>query len=498
MNLSELLQRCCDNKLIVSMVGGGGKTTTMYWIAGQCAARGKRVLVTTTTHIGRPEKYYAETAEQVRNLWHQKRYAVIGKPEGPKLIFPDQALYDELAAEADLVLIEADGAKRLPVKIPNATEPVITADTGLVIGAIGISALGQKLADICFRYESDGAWLEEGPDAVLDERIAAKILASERGSRQYVGDRDFIALLNQCDNDERIARAKVIEAELETKGIPVIISSGYRRRMNQPIVVKGGGDVATGTIRALWRQGYPVIVLEAERPSAVRRMVSVSEAVFDRVTTVEGMKAVLIEKPEEAYELLERGIVPVLVDPEGKSLAEFKPWALIDATLAKHVITTTMDMAPLVIGLGPGFEAGRNAHYVVETNRGEELGRIISEGLPMANTGVPGEVGGYTLERVLRAPEAGVFRTIREIGEPCTAGEVVAYIEGLDGERHDVVTQIDGFLRGFLRDGHQVIKGFKVGDVDPRTEELANCGRITDKSNKIGGSVLELIQGHDL
>lgn len=498
MNLHDITQRCCDHKQIVCLVGGGGKTTTMFHLASECAGRGKKVLVTTTTHIFKPDDHYAMTDAEARALWAAGTYAVIGTPVADsKLSMPAPELYESLAEDADLVLIEADGSKRLPAKIPNSTEPVIPADCNLVLGVMGMSALGRELRECCFRFDDPEtrAWLGLPEDAVMDEETAARILASERGTRQYASACEYIVLLNQCDSPEVLARAEVIQALLAAEGITAIPTS-HEVSIPGLIVVRGGGDVATGTIHALWSHGYPVMVLEAEKPAAVRRRVSVCEAVYDGSATVEGMTAVLISCPEHAAGVIEAGRVPVLVDREAKCLARMKPAVLIDATLAKHVITTTIDMAPLTIGLGPGFVAGENADYVVETMRGDDLGKIIAEGPTMRNTGVPGNVGGYTLQRVLRAPEAGAFRSVKKLGDPVQAGEIIGYIIDEEGAKHPIRPEISGFLRGWLRDWHQVIKGFKVGDVDPRMSELDNLDRITDKSNRIGESVLTIVQNY--
>lgn len=259
------------------------------------------------------------------------------------------------------------------------------------------------------------------------------------------------------------------------------------------IVVRGGGDLATGTIHRLWSAGLRVLVLEAEHPAAIRRQVSLCEAVYEGETTVEGLRAVRVESLEAAEAVWAENAVPVLVDPKGSCLKQARPAVLIDAIIAKKNLGTTREMAPLTIALGPGFVAGRDVDVVVETKRGHKLGRIIREGAAAPNSGVPGIIGGYGAERVIHAPEAGIFRNRHAIADLVTAGETIAVIETLDGNTVPVTTQIDGILRGLLRDGYPVTRGFKVADVDPRRSELENCFLISDKARCIAGSVLELV-----
>lgn len=258
------------------------------------------------------------------------------------------------------------------------------------------------------------------------------------------------------------------------------------------IIVRGGGDLATGTIHRLWSAGFPVLVLETPNPAAIRRQVSVCEAVYDGEAVVEGMKAVCIEDFREAAQVIKKGDVPVLIDAEGESIEELKPRVVVDAILAKVNLGTRKDMASLTIALGPGFEAGIDADYVIETKRGHNLGRIIRQGSAFPNTGIPGGIGGYTKERVIHSKQAGIFRNIRKIGDIVEAGEEIARIECEDGNRYMILATIDGMIRGLLRDGYPIPKGFKVADIDPRKEELKNCFTISDKARCIAGSVLEL------
>ena len=263
-------------------------------------------------------------------------------------------------------------------------------------------------------------------------------------------------------------------------------------RMTDWIIVRGAGDISTGTIHRLFRAGFPVLALETARPSAIRRRVAFSEAVYDGSATVEGVTAVKIADAGEASAVIARGGVPLLTDPAGGSIQKFKPAVVVDAILAKRNLGTTLDMAPLTIALGPGFEAGRDVHYVIETMRGHDLGRIIASGHAAANTGVPGLIGGYGAERVIHAPAAGVFHMLRDIGSAVDANEIIGIVTSSDGDV-PVRTAIAGILRGILRDGYPVPSGFKLADVDPRLEERKNCTTISDKARCIAGSVLELV-----
>ena len=258
--------------------------------------------------------------------------------------------------------------------------------------------------------------------------------------------------------------------------------------MKDIVIVRGAGDISTGTIHRLFRAGFPVLALESAQPSAIRRRVAFSEAVYDGAATVEGVTAVKIADLGQVDEALARGFVPLLVDPSGESIHALHPAAVVDAILAKRNLGTTLDMADLTIALGPGFEAGRDAQFVIETMRGHDLGRIITSGFALPNTGVPGVIGGYGAERVIHAPAAGVFHMLRDIGSTLAAGETIGAVDGVP-----VTTKIAGILRGVLRDGCCVTAGFKLADVDPRLEELKNCFTISDKARCIAGSVLELV-----
>lgn len=272
------------------------------------------------------------------------------------------------------------------------------------------------------------------------------------------------------------------------------------------IVVRGAGDLATGTIHRLKKAGFRLLVLEAEHPAAIRRQVALSEAVYAgsaRVEDVEAMRMdVDLAEKKNRKELLEQEMeriwkkdgVPVLVDPAGLSIAALRPAVVVDAILAKKNLGTTKEMAPLVIALGPGFTAGEDVDVIIETKRGHNLGRVIRSGSAVPNTGIPGIIGGYGKERVMHAQAEGILRNAASIGDIVEARAVIAEIETENGTV-PVEASLSGLLRGLIRDGYPVTKGFKIADIDPRKEELQNCFTISDKARCIAGSVLEVICG---
>ena len=272
------------------------------------------------------------------------------------------------------------------------------------------------------------------------------------------------------------------------------------------IVVRGAGDLATGTIHRLKKAGFRLLVLEAEHPAAIRRQVALSEAVYAGSARVEDVEAVRMDvdlaEKKNRKELLEPEMeriwkkdgVPVLVDPAGLSIAALRPAVVVDAILAKKNLGTTKEMAPLVIALGPGFTAGEDVAVVIETKRGHNLGRVIRSGSAVPNTGIPGIIGGYGKERVMHAQAEGILRNAASIGDIVEARAVIAEIETENG-MVPVEASLSGLLRGLIRDGYPVTKGFKIADIDPRKEELQNCFTISDKARCIAGSVLEVICG---
>ena len=249
--------------------------------------------------------------------------------------------------------------------------------------------------------------------------------------------------------------------------------------MMKPIIVRGGGDLATGTIYRLSKSGYSVIVLESQKPSAIRRQVSFCQAVYESIMEVEGMVCTKVETIEEALEKAKPGKPMLLVDEEAHCLKKYHPEILIDGILAKKNLGTRREMADMTIALGPGFEAGKDVDYVIETKRGHYLGKIIEKGFAIPNTGVPGIIGGYGKERVIHAPCRGIFHQHHEIG-------IV-----------EVRTEISGVLRGIIQNGYEVTEHFKTADVDPRKESREYCALISDKARCIAGSVLELVCAYE-
>ena len=254
------------------------------------------------------------------------------------------------------------------------------------------------------------------------------------------------------------------------------------------LIVRGGGDLASGVIHRLYRCGYQVLVLECERPSAIRRKVSFGEAVYDGTSSVEGVTGRLITDLSECQNVWDNGEIPILVDESGEAAKELKPDALIDAILAKRNLGTAREMAPLTVGLGPEFEAGKDVDFVIETQRGHDLARIISTGPATPNTGVPGIIAGYGKERVIHSPAAGVMHNCSQIGDIVEKGQIIAMVD-----ETPVYASLTGVLRGIIRDGYRVPKGMKIADIDPRKEQKKNCNTISDKARCIAGSVVEVL-----
>ena len=303
-------------------------------------------------------------------------------------------------------------------------------------------------------------------------------------------------------------------------------------KKNLLIICRGAGDLATGIIHRLHRAGHRVIALETDYPAAIRRQVSFCEAVYDGSAAVEGVTARLVPALADAETdtetcsgindtpaahivsekwdssaieaVLEAGEVPLLIDPKGESIALLKPDVVVDAIIAKKNLGTTIDMAPLVIGVGPGFTAGQDVHLVIESMRGHNLARIITDGMAQPNTGVPGNIAGFTSERVIHAPAAGYIHDVRKIGDIVQKGDEIARIypdkESYDNALSEYVpvnATITGIIRGLIREGYCFREGFKIADIDPRESELTNCFTISDKARNIAGSVLEAVSAFE-
>jgi xanthine dehydrogenase accessory factor len=254
------------------------------------------------------------------------------------------------------------------------------------------------------------------------------------------------------------------------------------------VIVRGGGDVASGTIHKLHRSGFKVLVLETDYPTSIRRNVCYSEAIYTDKITIENATAIKVNDLNEILKCWQNNKIPIAVDPQGKFIEMLKPKVLVDAIIAKKNLGTKINMAEITVALGPGFEAGKDVHAVIETMRGHNLGRLILKGEAMKNTGIPGEIGGYSKERVIYSPANGIIQNVREIGDFVSSDEILAYVDDVE-----IKAEISGLLRGIIRDGSKIEEGLKIADVDPRCNELRNCYTISDKARNIAGGVLEAI-----
>ncbi len=262
--------------------------------------------------------------------------------------------------------------------------------------------------------------------------------------------------------------------------------------MQRTVLIRGGGDLASGVAFRLHRSGMQVVITELAQPLAIRRLVSFAEAIYSGETQVEAVAARRVHAVEGVQDSWGEGVIPVIVDPECRILGELvrssTPVAvLVDARMAKGPPYLELECAPLVIGLGPGFVAGENCHAVIETNRGHYLGRVIWEGSAIPDTKVPEGFGEQYRDRVLRSPAAGIFKTQVEICERLNTGDIIAEVDG-----HQILAPFKGVLRGLLHSDLWVEKGYKVGDVDPR-DDPDYCRLVSDKSLAIAGGVLEAI-----
>jgi len=253
------------------------------------------------------------------------------------------------------------------------------------------------------------------------------------------------------------------------------------------VIIRGGGDLATGVAVRLFRAGFSVIILEIDQPTVIRLPVSFARAIYEGKAIVEGIEAVLIPSWKKAKDTIKQGKIPVLIDPEGYCIERLSPAILVDAILAKRNLGTKIDRAPLVIGLGPGFTAGKDVDVVIETKRGHSLGRVYYQGQAAPDTGVPGEVGGESKRRLLRAPAEGKIVPLHQIGDLVKAEEIIAEVEGVS-----LKAEISGVLRGLIYPQSWVARGMKVGDIDPRGIRDF-CFTVSDKARSLGGAVLEAI-----
>jgi len=256
------------------------------------------------------------------------------------------------------------------------------------------------------------------------------------------------------------------------------------------VLIQGGGDLASGVAYTLHRCGMSVVILEIPHPLCVRRTVSFAQAVIDKEILIEGVKAVFAESPKDIQRIHSNNHIPVCVMPLPDAIDALRPETLVNATMAKRNNGMTRDLAPLTIALGPGFTAGKDVDVVVETNRGRNLGGLIHEGPAEANTGVPGKVMGYDVERVLRAPCDGAVRHVHDIGTVLKKGDIICYVD-----ETPVRCPFDGIVRGLIMDRIRVGKGLKIGDVDPRGIREC-CYTFSDKALAIGRAVNAAILFH--
>lgn len=268
-----------------------------------------------------------------------------------------------------------------------------------------------------------------------------------------------------------------------------------KREVRPWVLVRGAGDLATGVIVRLYRCGFRVITTECADPSAIRRKAALCEAVWRGTSKVEGVRCRCVSDVAQAAAVSRTGEVPLLVDERAACIGVLRPAAVVDAILAKHNLGTDRSLAQITIGIGPGFTAGEDVDAVVETMRGHHLGRVIRQGAAIPDTGVPGAIAGYTVERVIHAPAAGRMRFVKDetgaavdIGAIVRAGQTIARI----GET-PVSATINGVLRGLIREGYPVSAGLKIADIDPRPEQAAYCDTISDKARAIGGGVVEAL-----
>ena len=260
-----------------------------------------------------------------------------------------------------------------------------------------------------------------------------------------------------------------------------------RHFVQNRVIVRGAGEMASGVIRRLVIAGFEVIALERPAPTCIRRYVCYAEAFFKDKVTIEGVTAVLVNSAAEAIATISNQCAPLLIDPKAKQLSVLTPMAVIDGRMLKQDVDTDLYMAPIVIGLGPGFVAGENCHAAVETNRGSDLGRVFYAGSPQADTGVPAPVNGFSHQRVLRSPADGEFASYCKITDIVESGQVLGEVAGVA-----VVSRVDGIVRGMIHDGLKVSIGQKIGDVDPRCIK-EHCYTMSDKAHAIGRGALEAL-----
>lgn len=291
-----------------------------------------------------------------------------------------------------------------------------------------------------------------------------------------------------AETPEEIAISVLAELlQVRNQSAGGLMKNDIRLTRDKLVTIRGAGDIATGVALRLYHAGFQVIMLDVAQPTAIRRTVAFAQAMFDGTACVEGVTARVAKDVNEAFEMINRGEIPLLIDPEASSLEQLKPRFLVDAILAKQNLGTHRSMAPITVALGPGFNAGQDCDAVIETNRGHELGRVIYHGYTHPNTGIPGNIAGHTARRVIRAPADGVMQCHVALGDLVQEGDIVAHC----GET-PVIAPLGGMVRGLLHNGLEAKAGSKIGDIDPRGA-LADYTTVSDKARAIGGAVLEAI-----
>lgn len=254
------------------------------------------------------------------------------------------------------------------------------------------------------------------------------------------------------------------------------------------VVIRGGGDLATGVAEVLYQSGFKILILDIEKPSSIRRSVCFSEAIYDGIIQVENIICKKVENENEIEKCWSEKIIPIMVDEKGEIIKKIKPDVVVDSIIAKKNLGTTKEMAPITIALGDGFEAGKDVDIVVETMRGHNLGRVITSGRAMKNTGIPGEIKGVSKDRVIYSLANGRFSSVKKIGDTVQKDEIIGYVGDVE-----IRGKISGVLRGIIREDYEVTENMKIGDIDPRIEEKNNCFTISDKARSLGGAVLRAI-----
>lgn len=401
----------------------------------------------------------AQLAEKVRfNITiveNRKEFATVDRFSMASKIFTDESI------ETAIAQVPIDKNSYIVIATGGVDEKALRCVINSEAAYIGLLSSKRKSAVIINNLLTEG----------IDEKKLAAVYAP-------------VGLDFKAETPEEIAFSILAEIIKVQKGAH---AKHLKKRLDNLVIVRGGGDIASGTIARLFNSGYRIVVLEVEQPTVIRSKVSFAQAMFDGSITIDGITAIKVSTINEIQNVLADGMIPVVADPQGSLIKALHPSVVVDGILAKKNLGTTKDMAPVVIGLGPGFEAGYDVDAVIETNRGHNLGRVILQGKPEPNTGVPGVIGGHAAKRVVRSTAAGRVEPVKKIGDLVQEGDLLATIG-----TSEVRAQIPGVLRGMIHTGMEVPEGFKIGDVDARGN-VANCFTISDKARAVGGGTLEAL-----